>query len=85
MRRWKLEDAKNQFSELVRLAEAHDPQLVTKNGHEAVVVLSVEDYARLAGPESLVKFLRESPLAEILAEGELDLDRPRDLGRSVDL
>jgi antitoxin Phd len=81
MRKWKLEEAKNRFSEVVRLAEAHDPQLVTRNGRDVVVVLSVEDYARLAGPESLVDFIRNSPLAE----AELDLQRRRDLGRDLDL
>lgn len=86
MRRWKLEDAKNRFSELVRRAEAHDPQLVTRNGREVVVVLSVEDYARLtAGSESLVDFLRDSPLAEALREEAFDLERDHDLGRDLNL
>ena len=85
MRRWKLEDAKNRFSELVRRAEAHEPQLVTRNGREVVVVLSVEDYARLAGRESLVEFLRDSPLAEVLKESELELERPRASGRDLEL
>jgi antitoxin Phd len=85
VRKWKLEDAKNRFSEVVRRAVAHAPQLVTRNGHDVVVVLSVEDYARLAGPESLVDFLRNSPLAEALKAGEFELERPRDFGRNVDL
>lgn len=85
MRKWKLEDAKNRFSEVVRRAEAHDPQLVTRNGREVVVVLSVEDYARLAGPESLVDFLKNSPLAEALREGDFELERPRDFGRDLEL
>jgi prevent-host-death family protein len=85
LRRWKLEDAKNRFSEVVRCAEEHAPQLVTRNGREVVVVLSVQDYARLAGPESLVDFVRNSPLAEALREGDFTLERPRDLGRDLDL
>ena len=85
MRRWKLEDAKNRFSELVRRAEAHEPQLVTRNGREVVVVLSVEDYARLAGRESLVEFLRDSPLADVLKESELELERPRASARDLEL
>jgi antitoxin Phd len=85
MRTWKLEDAKNQFSEVVRRAVAHEPQLVTKNGRDAVVVLSTEDYQRLLGPQELVRFLQESPLAEALAAGELDLSRPDDYGRDVEL
>jgi len=80
---WKLEDAKNRFSEVVRLALAHEPQWVTRNGRDAVVVLSAEDYERLVAPRNLAEFMRESPLAEVLAEGEFDLERPRDLGRDV--
>ena len=83
MRKRKLEDGKNQFSELVRSAEKGGPQLVTKSGRDAVVVLSVEDYARLAGPESLVEFLAGSPFAEALREGALDLERTPDFGRHV--
>jgi prevent-host-death family protein len=45
---WRLEEAKARFSELVRLARASGPQHVTVRGQEAVVVLSAEDYARLA-------------------------------------
>ncbi|HEX7050413.1 MAG TPA: type II toxin-antitoxin system Phd/YefM family antitoxin [Longimicrobiales bacterium] len=82
MRKWMLEDAENRFSEVVRRAEAHDPQLMTRNGYD-VVAPSVEDYARLAGPESLVDFLRNSPLAEALKEGDLDLERRRDFGRDL--
>jgi len=45
---WRLEEAKARFSELVRRARATGPQHVTVRGQEAVVVLSAEDYARLA-------------------------------------
>lgn len=85
MKTWKLEDAKNQFGEVVRRAMAHEPQLVTRNGRVAVVVLAAEEYERLTAPKDLVAFLQDSPLAEALAEGELDLERPRDLGRDVEL
>jgi prevent-host-death family protein len=36
---WKLQDAKAQFSELVRRARTGEPQQVTVHGKEAVVVL----------------------------------------------
>lgn len=85
MHTWKLEDAKNRFSEVVRRAVEHEPQLVTRNGREAVVVVSAEDYERLVAPKSLVQFLRESPLAEAYAAGELDLSREQDYGREIDL
>ena len=45
---WRLEEAKARFSEVVRLARAQGPQHVTVHGQEAVVVLSSEEYARLA-------------------------------------
>ncbi|HEX2094838.1 MAG TPA: type II toxin-antitoxin system Phd/YefM family antitoxin [Longimicrobiaceae bacterium] len=83
MQTWKLEDAKNRFSEVVRLALSHEPQRVTRNGRDAVVVISADDYERLIAPGDLVDFLRHSPLAEALSSGDLDLDRPRDLGRDV--
>jgi prevent-host-death family protein len=83
MQTWKLEDAKNRFSEVVRLALSHEPQRVTRNGRDAVVVISAEDYERLTAPGDLVDFLRQSPLADALSSGDLDLDRPRDPGRDV--
>lgn len=46
MTRWKLEDAKDRFSEVVRRALMHEPQLVTRHGKDAVVVVSAEDYER---------------------------------------
>jgi antitoxin Phd len=83
MTTWKLEDAKNQFSEVVRRALAHEPQLVTRHGREAVVVLRAEDYERLTGSRNLREFLLDSPLSDALASGELDLDRGQDTGRDI--
>ncbi len=45
---WRLEEAKARFSEVVRLARAKGPQRVTVHGEDAVVVVSAEEYARLA-------------------------------------
>ena len=79
---WKLQDAKNRFSEVVKEALRAGPQIVTLRGKETAVVLSVEEYRRLARPDiSLVEFLRSSPLVEL----ELDLERDRDTGREIDL
>jgi antitoxin Phd len=80
---WKLEDAKNRFSELVRRAGSEGPQLVTKHGREAAVVLGVEEYRRLIQPDNLVEFLATSPLAEALREGTLELTRSPDLSRDL--
>jgi prevent-host-death family protein len=83
MKTWKLEDAKNRFSELVRRALARGPQRVTRGGRDAVIVMSAADYERLAAPVNLVDFLQRSPFAQALRDGELTLDRPRDVGREI--
>lgn len=82
---WQLQTAKARFSEVFRLARALGPQLVTRLGKEAVVVLSVEQFNQLVGrtpkPESLVQFFADSPLAGV----ELNLERTKDMGREIDL
>jgi prevent-host-death family protein len=80
--RWKLEDAKARFSEVVRRAEQDGPQTVTVRGREAVVVVSAGQFAKLqpsAKREPLVDFLKGLDL-----EG-LDLTREPDFGRDVAL
>jgi prevent-host-death family protein len=85
-RRWKLEDAKNQFSRVVQAALDEGPQVVTRRGEEAVVVLAFDQFRRLAAPkQGLVEFMRGSPLARALAEGPLDLRRSRDRSRDIEL
>jgi prevent-host-death family protein len=90
MKTWSLERAKNGFSEVVRRALDHEPQLVTRgrSGADAVVVVAREDYEKLISPTGLADVLRASPLAEAIAAGELSagaFDRSRDFGREVDL
>jgi len=81
---WKLEDAKNRFSEVVRRARSEGPQYVRKHGRESAVVLDIEEYrALIAQSEPLIDFLRDSPFADAVRRGELTLDRPRDLGRAA--
>ncbi len=68
MQVWKLQDAKAHFSEVVREAQQHGPQRVTVHGRDAVVILSAEDYRRLAPPApslSLSAMLSKSPLREL--------------------
>ena len=88
MTTWTLEKAKNQLSEVVRRALAHEPQLVTRGRHDAVVVLAKEDYERLVAPSSIVDFLRNSPAAAAVAADELPenaFERRRDLPRDIDV
>jgi prevent-host-death family protein len=70
---WQLQEAKNRLSEVVEEAISHGPQVITKRGVEAVIVLSYTEYRRmLAAQEKLSEFFRESPLSGI------DLDLKRD-------
>ena len=48
---WSLQDAKNRFSAVVNAALDGSPQMVTRRGVPAVVVLAVEDYQRLCQAE----------------------------------
>jgi antitoxin Phd len=67
-RTWKLQDAKAHFSQVVREAREHGPQRVTLHGKDAVVILSAEDYARLApvaAQPSLHALLSSSPLWDL--------------------
>ena len=47
MSEWQLQEAKDRFSAVVNAAVAGTPQLVTRRGTSAVVVLAVEEYERL--------------------------------------
>lgn len=44
---WSLQDAKNRFSAVVDAAVAGEPQLVTRHGKPAVVVVAAETFERL--------------------------------------
>jgi antitoxin Phd len=65
---WKLQDAKARFSQVVRQARQEGPQRVTVHGKDAVVILSAEEYARLAPTAvqpNLHELLSRSPLREL--------------------
>jgi antitoxin Phd len=81
---WQLQDAKNRFSQLVTQAQRSGPQIVTRHGVEAAVVLSYDDYTKLSRARrnrSLVDVLLSAPRVP----GGLQVERSRDLGRKVDL
>lgn len=79
---WQLQDAKSKFSQLVDNAMRHQPQIVTKHGTNAVVVISFEDYLKFTKPkDNLITFLRNSPLIEV----DLDITRTKDQPRDIEL
>lgn len=82
MSQWQLQDAKAHFSQLVKAAQAEGPQEITVHGKPAAVLVSAEEYQRLAGPKlSFVEFMRASPLAGV----KLELHRSRSTNRRVRL
>lgn len=75
---WRLADAKNRLSELVRLAISEGPQRVTRR-RDCVVVLSERDYNRLIRKRQGFKdYLMQGPSLE-------GLDLARDTSHSRDV
>lgn len=80
--RWALQDAKNRFSEVVDWALQKGPQLVTRRGKDAVVVVSIEEFRKMKKPKSSLRgFFQQSPLYGF----DLSLKRSPDPGRPVSL
>ena len=58
------------------------PQVVTKRGKEAVVVISIEEYRKMQQPKNtLPDFFQSSPLKGV----SLDLTRDQSEARDIDL
>ena len=65
---WPVKDAKARFSELLEMSEREGPQIVTRWGVEAAVVVPIEEWHRLqqsARPTLKELLLAKSPRAEI--------------------
>ena len=82
---WQLQEAKQRFSELVRRAEREGPQVVTRHGQEVVVVIPAEEYRLISerGGEKKIdfqEFLMSAPDLSVL-----DLKRPREMPRELEL
>lgn len=76
MQSWPLQEAREKLSQVVEEATQHGPQVITRYGAEVAVVLSVEEYRKLAGERrKLSEFFRESPLAG----ADLDLRRDQSM------
>ncbi|MDO8278550.1 MAG: type II toxin-antitoxin system Phd/YefM family antitoxin [Burkholderiaceae bacterium] len=81
MHTWQLQDAKSRFSELVDLTLKEGPQMVTRRGQEAVVIVSALEYRRMSGSTpSLLTTLLNAPRGE-----PLDVARSREPIRDLAL
>lgn len=64
---WPLQDAKSRFSELVNMSMTEGPQMVTRRGEEAVVVMAAREYRRITGRHgNLIATLLNAPHGEPL-------------------
>ncbi|MDP4594306.1 MAG: type II toxin-antitoxin system Phd/YefM family antitoxin [Beijerinckiaceae bacterium] len=84
--KWSVVEAKAKFSEVVDRARAGEPQTITKNGKQAVVVVAADEWQRAKSQAAsqdgtLYDFLRNSPLVGV----DLDLERDRSPPRDIDL
>ena len=82
-RSWSVQDAKNRFSEVVEAAR-RKPQMVTKHGKPAVVVLAAEEYDRLRKLQQL----KAPSFAEMLLampQGDVEFERLDATPRDVEL
>jgi antitoxin Phd len=65
---WPVQDAKARFSELLDACERDGPQVVSRRGHEAAVLVPIEEWKRLrdaARPSLKTLLLAGSPRAEL--------------------
>lgn len=80
MHTWQMQEAKARLSELVKCAQTQ-PQEITVHGKSVAVVISRETFDRLSqAQESLVDFMRRSPLHD---NDDVVIERDRRLTREV--
>jgi len=75
-----VKEAKNNLSNIIRLAEKGQPQVIRRHEREVAVVVSIEEWRKMTGEkQSLVELLRSSPFVG----EEIDFSRPVDYPRGV--
>lgn len=80
MHTWQMHEAKARMSEVVKRAQTQ-PQDITLHGKSVAVVISREAFDRLSQTrDSLVDFMRRSPLYGV---DDIALERDRSLTREV--
>jgi len=82
MHSWQIQEAKARMSELIKRAQ-EQPQDITLHGRSVAVVVSRAEFDRLSrSDDSLVDFMRRSPLHDL---DEIDLERDKSPTREVAL
>ncbi len=85
MRKWQVQDAKARFSEFLEASLKEGPQVVTKRGIEAAVLVPVDEWRRInkaARPTLKELLLADAPRADIPVppRGRLRRRPPADIG-----
>lgn len=82
MAHWQMQEAKQYFSEMVRMAWKEGPQEITFRGEENAWILSSKDYRKLKKKkDNIVDFFQKSPHRGV----NLELERRNELPRDVEL
>jgi antitoxin Phd len=82
MKTWQLQEAKAQFSDVVRRAQKEGPQAVSVHGKTTAVIVSIHEFRRLTQKmPSFVDFMRASPLVGV----ELKIERDKSPARRIKL
>jgi prevent-host-death family protein len=86
---WQIQEAKQRFSEMIRVVTNKGPQVISRHGEDVAVVVDIREYRRLTRPSvDLASALLGGPklddsTADVFAE--IEAERKADLGRRVDL
>ncbi|MEO1018562.1 MAG: type II toxin-antitoxin system Phd/YefM family antitoxin [Pseudomonadota bacterium] len=79
---WTIARAKAQFSEVLERARSDGPQLITKHGRKAAIIVSAEEWERRTTRKgSLADFFAASPLRG----SGLKIERSKELPEDLDL
>jgi antitoxin Phd len=63
---WQIQEAKNKLSQVISRALSQGPQLITRHGEKAVVVVAYAEFERLRKTRGkLSEFFKVSPLAGV--------------------
>lgn len=76
MKTWPLQDAKDQFSHVVELAQSEGPQTVTRHGEPVAVIVAADTFKEMTRPkQSVLEFFAP------LKKSGIRLARKRDFPR----
>ena len=77
---WTVAEAKAKLSEVIDQAVSTGPQTITRSGHKAVVVVSIEEWERKTSRKgTLADFFASSPLRDSGLTLERDDTPPREI------